>query len=119
MGLSLSEGGPVAHDAEGRQRLERLGGFSPEQLTEGLIWLSGYAPQAFDAMLDAVEPIVGDGSDEPAPFCSQCGADIGIFLKFGLSWRHYRGATLGEVELSDPGHAPVIAWRFPGDTTAR
>jgi hypothetical protein len=41
------------HDTGGRRCLERLGGFSLEQLTEGLIWLVGYAPQAFDAMLDA------------------------------------------------------------------
>jgi hypothetical protein len=65
----------------------------------------------FDAVLDAVDPWVGDGSDEPAPFCSRCGADIGIFLKFGLDWRHYQGVTVSEVELFDPSHAPVVAWR--------
>jgi hypothetical protein len=92
-------------------RIERLGEFSPQQLTEGMIFLSDYAPEVFDAVLDAVEPCVRDGSDEPAPFCDRCGADIGIFLKFGRDWRHYRGATLSEVELFDPGHAPVVAWR--------
>ncbi len=92
-------------------RRERLGEFSPQQLAEGMIFLSGYAPEVFDAVLDAVEPCVSDGSEEPAPFCSRCGADIGIFFKFGLDWRHYRGATVSEIELFDPGHAPVVAWR--------
>ncbi len=111
MGPSLTERGQAAHDIGGRQRVDRLGGFSPEQLTEGMTWLSGYAPEVFDAVLDAIEPCVGDGSEEPAPVCGRCGADIGIFLKFGLDWRHYRGATLGEAELFDPGHPPEVAWR--------
>jgi hypothetical protein len=111
MGPSLSHPARPAHDPEGRARVERLGGFCSQQLTEGMIWLSGYAPRVFDAVLDAVEPSVGDGSEEPAPFCSQCGADIGIFLKFGLGWRHYKGTTLSEIELFEPGHAPVVAWR--------
>jgi hypothetical protein len=70
-----------AHDITGRQRLQRLGGFSARQVTDAMTWLAGYAPHAFDAALDAIEPCTGDGSDEPAPVCAQCGADIGIFLK--------------------------------------
>ena len=38
MGLSLSE------REQDRQRMERLGAFSPEPLATGLIWLSGYDP---------------------------------------------------------------------------
>jgi hypothetical protein len=64
-------------------------------------------------VLDAVGPCIGDGGEEPAPICSQCGADIGIFLKFGLDWRHYRDAVLTDVGLFDPGHAPVVAWHLP------
>jgi hypothetical protein len=74
-------------------------------------WLSGYAPAVFDAVIDAVQPCAGDGADDPAPICGHCGADIGIFLKLGLDWRHYRGALPGPIELYDPGHAPVLAWR--------
>ena len=103
--------GQAAHDIDGRQCTERLGGLSPQQLTQAMIWLAGYSPQAFDAALDAIEPCASDGSDEPEPFCARCGADIGIFLKFGLTWRHYRGASLSDVELFEPGHAPVVAWR--------
>jgi hypothetical protein len=39
VGLSLSE------REQDRQRMERLGAFSPEQLATGLIWLSGYDPR--------------------------------------------------------------------------
>jgi hypothetical protein len=107
----LTVHGQPAHDINGRQRVQRLGGFSAGQVSDAMIWLAGYAPQAFDAALDAVEPCGGDGSEEPAPVCGQCGSDIGIFLKYGLAWRHYRGATVSDIELFDPGHAPVLAWR--------
>jgi len=43
-----------------------------------------------------------------------CGGDIGVFLKFGLDWRHYRGTDLTDLELFEPGHRPVLAWRSPG-----
>jgi hypothetical protein len=107
----LTVRGQSAHDIAGRQRVQRLGTFSARQVTDAMIWLAGYAPQAFDAALDAIEPCVGDGSEEPAPICGQCGADIGIFLKYGLDWRHYRGARVSDIELFDPGHSPVLAWR--------
>jgi hypothetical protein len=52
--------------------------------------------------------------EEPAPVCGRCGADVGIFLKFGSAWKHYReGAALGQAEIFDPGHAPEVAWRLP------
>ena len=35
-------------------------------------------------------------------------------LKFGLDWRHYRGTDLTDLELFEPGHTPVLAWRSPG-----
>jgi hypothetical protein len=48
-----------------------------------------------------------------------CGADIGIFVKFGLDWRHYReGASLGEAEIFDPGHVPEPLWHIPGASPA-
>lgn len=110
MGLSLSQHGQEA------QRIERLRMFSPEQLATGLIWLSGYDPRTFDAVLDAAEPCLGDedlhGGD-PEPVCGLCGSAIGIFLRLGLEWRHYRetqdatredepppGAGFGHIELS-------------------
>jgi hypothetical protein len=92
MGTSLPKTTtPSTLAIEARKRLERLGAFSPDQLDDGLRWLEGYAPEVFDAVLDAIEPFNFDGSEEPDPVCGICGADIGIFVKFGLDWRHYRG----------------------------
>jgi hypothetical protein len=34
-------------------------------------------------------------------------------LKFGLEWR-YRGTDLTDLELFEPGHRPVLAWRSLG-----
>lgn len=60
---------------------------------------------------------------EPEPVCGICGEKIGIFLRLGLDWRHYRetrdavlasgqdrldGTGIGQIELFDPGHAPVV-----------
>jgi len=82
MAPSLTQHAPDPHQISSVERLLRLGEYAPEQITDGMIWLSGYAP---------------------APYCATCGADIGIFLKFGLDWRHYRGTILGQAELFDPG----------------
>jgi hypothetical protein len=54
-------------------------------------------------------------AEDPAPVCAHCGSDIGIFLKYGLQWRHYRGGeALGRAEIFDPGHDPELAWRVTG-----
>ena len=93
-------------------RMERIGQLTARQQEDALLWLAGYAPAVFDAVAEAVEACPGDGTDDPIPFCGQCGADIGVFLKFGLDWRHYRATTFDDIELFDPGHAPVVAWRI-------
>lgn len=100
-------------------RIARIGALIPEDATAGLIWLALKFPAICDAMLDKVEWDAIDDPDpgrEPEPYCALCGANAGIFLRYGLDWRHYRGdGTLGNAELFDAGHAPVIAWR-PGRT---
>ncbi len=137
MSVSLTQHARAVYPIGPQERLERLGACTPEQITAGLIWLSGYDPGTFDAVLEAIETRSGDpdANDEPAPYCALCGASIGIFLRFGLDWRHYReaappgtraagpgsrlspgeGAAFGRIELFDPGHTPVAAWRYPGD----
>jgi len=86
-------------------------------MSDALTWLAGYSPITFDATLDATEPCPDDDTPDPAadpePYCETCGADIGIFLRLGLDWQHYRGdgTTSGPIELFDPGHTPVLAWR--------
>ena len=78
MATSLSKTStPSTPAIEVRKRLERLCAFSPDQLDDGMRWLAGYAPQVFDAALDAVEPFTFDGSEEPDPVsgvrCLNCG----------------------------------------------
>ena len=112
----------------------RLRGLTHEQLADRLTWLAWYQPGVFNAVMDYMDfsdalaadadPASPDlhnrGYDgEPAPVCGRCGADIGIFIKFGLNWRHYReGAALGQAEIFDPGHAPELAWRLPDSAPA-
>jgi hypothetical protein len=107
----------------------RLRGLSRQQLADRLTWLAWYQPGIFTAVMDYMEfsdvlaadtdpasPDLDnlDYGEEPVPVCSRCGADIGIFIKFGLDWRHYReGAALGQAEIFDPGHAPELTWRLP------
>ena len=56
------------------------------------------------------------GNDEDEPYCTECGADVGIFIGHGDAWLHYTGEGTAEspVELYDAGHAPVVAWRPAG-----
>jgi len=112
----------------------RLRGLTRQELADRLAWLSWYQPGIFTAVMDYMDfsdalaadadPAgprpAGRGYDEgPAPVCGRCGADIGIFIKFGLEWRHYReGAALGQAEIFDPGHAAELAWRLPSSAPA-
>jgi hypothetical protein len=118
MRTSLTQPVPASHPITDEDRMERIGQLTTEQQTDALLWLAGYAPSVFDAVAEAVaeavEPCPGDGAEDPAPYCAICDGDIGIFLKFGLDWRHYTGTDLTDIELQDPGHRPVVAWRTPG-----
>jgi hypothetical protein len=114
MATSLTQAAPASHPITDEDRMERIGQLTAKQQTDALLWLAGYAPSVFDAVAEAVEPCAGDGSEDPAPFCAICDGDIGIFLKFGLDWLHYAGTDLSDIELIDPGHRPVRAWRMPG-----
>jgi hypothetical protein len=102
-----------------QDRMDRLATLTAERMSFALSFLIGFAPETFDAILDAAEPCSGDlvGPDEAEPRCAQCDAPIGIFLKHGLTWRHYRGdgTTVGEQEIFFPGHDPVLSWRLLED----
>jgi len=113
----------------------QLRGLTRQQLADRLNWLSWYQPGIFTAVMDygqfsddlAADPDTdpanpdpdpdpddntgnSDHAEDPAPVCARCGSDIGIFLKFGLQWRHYRGGeALGRAEIFDPGHDPELA----------
>jgi hypothetical protein len=112
----------------------RLRGLTHEQLADRLTWLAWYQPGVFNAVMDYMDfsdalaadadptnpgPVDRSCDEVLAPVCARCGADLGIFIKFGLDYRHYReGATLGQAEIFDPGHAPELAWRLPGSAPA-
>jgi hypothetical protein len=112
------------------QFTERLRGLNQQQLQDAMTFVAFWSPGTFTAALDycettswgwfgfdpdlAPDPDNDDHpEDDPAPVCAQCGANLGIFLKFGLDWRHYRGEALDDIELYDPGHAPKLTWRAP------
>ena len=112
------------------QYTERLRGLSPQQLHDAMTFVAFWSPGTFTAALDYCEatdwgysgfdpdrPPGPDDDDKPddspAPVCARCGGSLGIFLKFGLDWRHYRGDGLDNLELYDPDHAPELTWRAP------
>jgi hypothetical protein len=97
-------------------RLSRLATLEPDRLAESLAFLAGYAPGVLDAILDATEPCPDDelpyGDDALEPYCTGCGARIGIFAARGGDWLHYAGEQEDrDVRPYDPGHAPIIGWR--------
>lgn len=52
------------------------------------------------------------GRDDPDdPYCLTCGSEVGIFIRSGLDWKHYRSTGQAGIELFDPGHAPQVGWR--------
>ena len=69
--------------------------------------------RAADGTLDS------DAPDDPAPYCTACGSEIGIFIRYSLGWRHYRTTAQHGIELFDPGHAPVVGWRTAPPATAQ
>ena len=131
---SLPYPGEPASAPDDDQFTERLRGLSTQQLLDAMTFLSFWSPSAFTAVLDYCEAVDwgwssfdpdlifdpdsedDDPDDSPAPVCARCGGDLGIFVKFGLDWRHYRGEGLDNIELYDPDHAPEIIWRAPAST---
>jgi hypothetical protein len=119
----FSRPGHVALEFSPQERGERLRAVSPEQTRQALLFLSGYAPAVFDAALDAVEPCEEDddpdAGEDAEPFCAVCAERVGIFLRVGLDWRHYRGEDPGgPFEIFDPGHEPAVTWRPATDLAA-
>jgi hypothetical protein len=119
----FSHPGRAALEFSPQERVERLGAVSPEQTRQALLFLSGYAPAVFDAALDAVEPCEEDddpdAGEDAEPFCAVCAERVGIFLRVGLDWQHYRGEDPGgPFEIFDPGHEPVVTWRPATDLAA-
>ena len=69
-----------------QDRIARLTALTPEDAHAGLLWLAMNHPDTCDAMLDKIDYDAIDDPDpgrEPEPYCARCGADIGIFLRYG------------------------------------
>ena len=108
------------------ERLKLLAAMNQDDMSASLAWLATAYPQVFDfalvrdrkltvellARLDEADT----DQDDPEPYCSACGASIGIFLNHGQDWHHYRGegTVASPVELYDAGHEPAVAWRENG-----
>ena len=106
------------------ERLELLAAMDPDDMRASLAWLVSYAPQIFDFALVRDRKLVErlqdrldhQHDDDPEPYCTTCGASVGIFIGHGDAWLHYtgQGTVASPVDLYDAGHAPVIAWREAG-----
>jgi hypothetical protein len=100
-----------------RQRLDQLDTLDPDQLAASMAWLAGYNPATFDAALDAARTLENDGinhnENDSEPYCTKCGATIGIFLRYGNAWRHFRGdvSAASKAEPYEADHVPVVGWR--------
>lgn len=110
-------------------RLELLGAMDEDDLRASLAWLVAYAPQWFDFALVRDEALVDrlqerldeEYANEPQPYCTVCGATIGIFIGHGNAWLHFtgEGTVASPVELFDAGHEAEVAWREAAGTEAR
>jgi hypothetical protein len=51
---------------------------------------------------------------DPQGYCTVCGGNAGHFIGYEGP-RHFRGegTAASPVEITDPGHEPAVAWRYP------
>ena len=108
-------GGPVQLPDD--EFTERLRGLTRQQLLDAMTFLAfceatGWGEDGFDPALVPAPDNAHDPDSDPAPVCGRCGGELGIFLKLGLDWRHYRGAGLDDIELYEPGHPAELTWRY-------
>jgi hypothetical protein len=113
-------------DLAGAERLELLGAMDPDDMRTSLAFIVSQYPRVFDfalvrdrQLVERLQKRIDEGDadvDDLEPYCSICGADIGIFYGHGDGWHHYRGegTAASRIELYDAGHEPVIAWREAG-----
>jgi hypothetical protein len=136
MGTKITDTDPSATTYEGQlakrvaellpgadrdERLELLGVMDPDDMRASLAFIVSQYPNIFDFALVRDRQLVERLQDrldhqydgDPEPYCSACGAFIGIFIGHGDAWLHYagEGTVASPVELFDAGHKPVVAWR--------
>jgi hypothetical protein len=120
MALILTDPTRRAGEFSPQERLERLAAISAERMNWALMYLSGYAPAVFDAVIDMVEPdgkrdqTASDGRDESESYCARCGQEIEAFPMLALGWQHAAveaDDTVGSFRVTEGEHEPVVAWR--------
>jgi hypothetical protein len=107
-----------AHQADGPDRLLRLDSLDREDMWCALTFLAEYSPATFDTILDALvsaDHALDDEADEE-PFCTTCGASLGIFMADGPCYRHYRDSEEDDYQRYSVDHPTVIGWRQPTDS---
>jgi hypothetical protein len=103
--------------------LARIEALDADQMHDSLIFLAGYAPGVLDVILTATEPRPDrerlNGDDSLEPYCTACGAAVGIFISRGNEWLHYAGRPETADVLPYPAdHEPIVGWRAPAGPAA-
>ena len=101
-----------AHQAGASDRMRRIDGLDSQDMTTALAYLAEYSPAALDTILDAIgpaSPALQEEADEE-PYCSACGAPLGIFAADGPYYRHYREMN-GDLQRYSVDHPTAIGWR--------
>ncbi|HEY1622959.1 MAG TPA: hypothetical protein VGG16_04100, partial [Streptosporangiaceae bacterium] len=93
---SLSQPSLGTHPFGDTSAEERLRGLDRQQLADRLTWLSWWSPGTFAVVMDYLEFVDNlakdendDDTDDPAPHCTVCGGEVGIFVRYSLNWQHY------------------------------
>jgi hypothetical protein len=111
-------------DVNTDERLELLAAMDPDDMRTSLAFIVSHYPQVFDFALVRDRQLVerlqerrdeADVEEDLEPYCSRCGADIGIFYGHGDGWRHWRRAEGGRTEIYDAGHEPALSWAPAGE----
>lgn len=106
------------------ERLELLGVMDEGDMRASLAWLAAAHPVVFDHSLARDRQLVEvlqerlddarDAEDDLEPYCTACGASVGIFWGHGDGYHHYRSSE-GGTEIYDAGHVPAVSWAPAGE----
>jgi hypothetical protein len=103
--------------------IARIEALDADRMHDSLVFLAGYAPGVLDVILTATEPCLDDNrlsdSDAMEPYCTQCGAAVGVFIGRGNEWLHYTGRPeTANVQSHSVDHEPAIGWRIAASPVA-